>query len=235
MGEYFTEEKCTNKRCDYQKVVDYVTSHLEDYKEIETQYLIQNYGMFEYNKFVPDVLRQIYDEIGLLSDEDNLYLGFIKILEENFDIDSNIIEVGGGVIPSLAKHIHLKQKKGSITVYDPRLSHSIKDEPGFKLKREKFTDKTKINKANIIIGLMPCEATELIIRKAAKQKINFLIGLCEGGHQAYDDYFDDYLFEKQMKSLATREIEKNNLGELGIASLKSYSDPYPVIYNKKVK
>ena len=38
-----------------------------------------------------------------------------------------------------------------------------------------------------------------------------------------------------MKYLAMSGIEDNNLGTIGYESLKELNDPYPILFNKKVK
>ena len=208
---------------DYKKVLKYLRDNISNYSESEINYICKNYDYLEHNKFVPDILRQIYDELGLLDDKDNLYLGFIDIIKDKFNIDSNIVEVGGGVIPSLGKNITLNQKSGTVTVYDPRLI----------VKKEYFNDNTDISKCDLVIGLMPCQATEVLIRQAGKYNKDFLIGLCEGGHNAFDDYFDDDIWKENIFYLARKAIEENDMGVLMETDLLDYNDPYPVIYNKR--
>ncbi len=218
----------------YKKVLEYLREHIEDYNEKEINYIINNIDILEHNNFVPDTIRQIYDETGLLDDENNIYLGFIKLIEENFNINTNIIEVGGGVIPSLAKHLCLKQKKGTVTVYDPRLTNSMSSSSKLILKKEKFTEKTNISESSLLIGFMPCEATEILIKKATKNKKNFIVALCEGGHNEYNEYYDEDIWTNNMKYLVSRGIKSNGLGKYMETDLSRYSDPYPVIYNKRM-
>lgn len=222
-----------NKNKEYNKVLDYLKNHLEDYSDAEINYIVNNLDILENMKFVPDVLRQIYDEVGILEDEENLYIGFVDMLEENFDIDKNIVEVGGGVIPSLAKHISLRQKNGTITVYDPRLSNSLDSNEQFILKKEKFGENTKIEDFDLLIGFMPCQATEVLIKQATANRKDFMIALCEGRHNEFDDYFDEDIWTSNMFYLAMSGIEENNLGIFIENDLKNYHDPYPVIYNKR--
>lgn len=217
----------------YQKVLDYLRENAKDYTEQEILYIARYPDMMENGSFIPSVLRQIYDEVGLFEEKNDLYNAFVDMLEKNFDIDTNIVEVGGGVIPSIAKKISLRQVKGSVTVYDPRLSTKYKSSKKLKLKREKFSEDTNIKKADLIIGFMPCEATELLIKQATKNKKDFLVALCEGGHYDFDDYFDTEEWTQSIYYLATRGIEDNSLGELVKSDLKDYGDPYPVIYNKR--
>lgn len=217
----------------YQKVRDYVKEHVEDYSDLEIRYLVNNADMFEHTLNLPDVMRQIYDELDILEDNKNAYGAFVSILKDNFDIDRNIIEVGGGVIPSVAKKISAMQDTGSVTVYDPKLSKSQKSTDNMILKKERFLLDTDVSGADMIIGFMPCDATELVIRKTCENKKDFLIALCEGGHFEFDDFFDTEAWTDAMFALAEDGIKENGLGELVKTDLKDYGDPYPVIYNKR--
>lgn len=217
----------------YQKVRDYVKEHLGDYSDLEVRYLISNADMLEHTLNLPDVMRQIYDELGILDEDNNAYEAFVSLLADNFDINRNIIEVGGGVIPSVAKKISSMQETGSVTVYDPKLSKSQKSTDRLALKKEIFELNTDVTGADMIIGFMPCDATELAIRKAADNKLDFLIALCEGGHYEFDDFFDTEAWTESIICFATDKIKENGLGELVKTDLKSYGDPYPVIYNKR--
>ena len=220
---------------DYKKVLKYLRDNISNYSESEINYICKNYDYLEHNKFVPDILRQIYDELGLLDDKDNLYLGFIDIIKDKFNIDSNIVEVGGGVIPSLGKNITLNQKSGTVTVYDPRLSIYEEDTSKFHLVRKPFTESTNIGNHNLMVALMPCEACETVIRSAIKNKIDFMLGFCEGGpHGDEFDYFeDDDEWLNSMLYLAKDGIEENGMGKMKVKYLQECKNPYPVIYNER--
>lgn len=219
----------------YDKVLKYLRENASDYTDQEILYIINNTNMIEKGNFIPSVFRQIYDELGFFNKDNDLYEAFVDLLDKNFDIDSNIVEVGGGVIPSIAKKISSRQVNGTITVYDPRLSNKYKSSKKFILKKEKFSEDTDINKADLIIGFMPCEATELLIKKATNNKKDFFVALCEGRHNPFDDYFDTEEWTELIYYIASRGIERNSLGELEKTYLKDYGDPYPLIYNKRKK
>ena len=85
----------------------------------------------------------------------------------------------------------------------------------------------------MIIGFMPCEATELLIKQATSNKKDFMIALCEGGHNEFDDYYDEDIWTSNMFYLAMTGIAENNLGTFQNTDLEKYHDPYPVIYNKR--
>lgn len=219
----------------YLKVKQYIMDHMEDYTSREIQYMIENYDQGKRTRFAPDVLRQIYDTLDITPDKDNMYKGFVDLLKKNYDINCDIVEVGGGVIPVVAKHIRDAQVTGSVTVFDPKISRVLQNSDGYTLKREMFTDNTKTGDAKLFVGFMPCQATELIIRKAVENDADFMIALCEGGHYDYDDYFDEEEWRESMRYLARRELEKKKMGTLEETDLKSFGDPYPVIYSKRRK
>lgn len=217
------------------KVNRFLEENKHGYNDRELEFIRSNWVHFLDKKFQVDILRQMYSELGFMDEKEDIYHAFIKILEENFDIDTDIIEVGGGRIPSLAKRIALKQKKGTITVYDPNLISTDSPYPNMVLRQQPFTLQTPVKEDQLIIGFMPCEATEKIIYNAKKNNAHFLIALCEGGpHGDEFDYFeseDEWLYS--MLYSARDTADKTEHGPLQITDLKEYDDPYPVIYTKK--
>lgn len=217
------------------KVNRFLEENKHGYNDRELEFIRSNWVHFLDKKFQVDILRQMYSELGFMDDKEDIYHAFIKILEDNFDIDTDIIEVGGGRIPSLAKRIALKQKKGTITVYDPNLISTDSPYPNMVLRQQPFTLQTPVKEDQLIIGFMPCEATEKIIYNAKKNNAHFLIALCEGGpHGDEFDYFeseDEWLYS--MLYSARDTADKTGHGPLQITDLKEYDDPYPVIYTKK--
>lgn len=218
-----------------QLVETFLKKYGDGYVPRELEYIRKNWDKSLHSKYNMDILRQVYAELGFLSDDENIYKGFIKILEDNFDINRDIIEVGGGRFPSLAKMIALKQKSGTITVYDPRLVLTDSPLPNMKLKKENFTKRTPVRKDQMVIAFMPCEATEHAIIAAGENNADFLIALCEGGpHGDEFDYFeseDEWI--TSMIYTARMMAKYHDIGDIEITDLKQYDDPYPVIYNKR--
>ena len=86
----------------------------------------------------------------------------------------------------------------------------------------------------MIIGFMPCEATNTIIEVACENNLDFMIALCEGGTRpGYEWLETDDEWISHVKANAIKGLKNSDLGTLGIAFLTQYNDPYPVIYNKK--
>jgi len=218
-----------------QRVLEFVVANSKYYSEYEANFILKNCLWGMNSCFVPDILRQIYDDLDLLDDSKNIYNGFIDFLRQNFDLDQDIIEVGGGrTISGIAKRIALGQNKGTVTVYDPLLFQTENDIPNLILKKKTFFGKTNIANAKLIYGFMPCFATKTIIEAAADRKINFAVALCDGYHERYDDIYSDYSWHDDMMFLAEKFIRNNDLGSLGVTDLKNYDDPYPVLYNKRL-
>lgn len=217
-------------------IIDLIIKYPELFTEAERSYLINNCTASYKDRLMPDLFREVYDKLDLLKDDENIYLGFIDLLDNEFDIkNKDIIEVGGGIFPQLAKKISNIQEKGQIKVYDPRLSFYEDNTSKLTLVREKFSNKTKVDDVDLLIGFMPCEATYTIVDSAARNDIDFMIALCEGGPHGdiYDYYESDEEWLHSIISFANSLVEDNNMGTLEKTYLKEYHNPYPVIYNKR--
>ena len=217
-------------------VMSFIARHADYYDK----YTLENIKSYvrrgkEKELFYTDVVREIYDELGYIPDEKNMYVAFLNLLEQIHGIDGkNIVEVGGGTFPRLGERIHLKQNKGTITVFDPRLGKDLESKDRFILKREEFTKKTPIEGTDLIIGLMPCKGAEPLIEQALKHKIDFMLWFCEGGpHGDYFDYFEDE--EEWLGStmyMAQRGVEDKKMGKVMVKKFEDLSH-YPIIYNQR--
>lgn len=220
-----------------QRVEEFLEAHKADYDEREYNY-IKNSSHWGYdceNGFLlTDILRQIYSQVGVLPKEKNMYHGFIELLEENFDINREIVEVAGGIVPALAKQIALKQKSGTITVYDPRVI-KLEDSPeNLIVERQMFNKDTKIPNAQMIIGFMPGEAAIDIIETACQNDLDFMVALCDGGNRKGYEYLEeDDEWTGMVEYIAEHSMKNKNMGKLGVTYLKKYGNPYPVIYNNR--
>lgn len=179
-----------------------------------------------------DIVRQIYSYLGILPKERDLYYQFVQYINEFYGLDKNIIEVGGGHFPTLAHHISEKQQKlknGSITVYDTRLITENLD--NIKLYKQKFTLNTDISNYDLIIGMMPCDATELIIRSAGIYNKEFVIAMCGCVHLNYPDY-SYYDFFKYIEAVAYDAVGREQDITIDYFS-EECNNQYPIIRSKR--
>lgn len=123
-------------------------------------------------------VNELYSKLGVYQSDDDYYLAYLKLMRKYFSLDCNILEIGGGFYPVMASAISSIQEKGngSITVYDPNLLFE-KKEPLI-LKKRKFTKNDSMSIYDFCYGIMPCDATELIVRKANQERKPFFLALC---------------------------------------------------------
>lgn len=178
-----------------------------------------------------DTINQIYCFLNLVSDDINGYKAFITILENNFDLNKNILEVGAGTIPILAKY--LIDKKVNVDIIDPIIIFDKLVDTN--IIKEKFTEKTNINKYDLIIGYNPCGATEDMIKSAIKNKKDFCIALC-GCCFLPKEYKNrtPKVWHKYLFDLA-KELGKNNYEIKFIYFDAKYKIEYPIIIGKRTK
>jgi hypothetical protein len=194
-----------------------------------------------FNNSNTDILTQIYAEIGMLPDAENYYLGFSRMVGALYGWDCNMVEIGAGTFPNFSKYVDIEQRKigkGTITAYDPYLI--TKPLGNIKLCHEEFTDKTDVSYADLLVGIMPCTATELIINTAIKNKKEFLVALCdcdpyegsfgtiENGRKitSYD------VWSKEIYGLAKKQ-ERDGF-KIGQAFTQSFHFDSPIIFSRKI-
>ena len=213
----------------------YLCEHQEYFTEAEKKYIMDNFSSGIFTDFSDALLRQIYDELNLIDDEHNIYLGFTSLIERVHGLDKNILEVGGGKIPCLGKSIALRQKSGTITVYDPSLIITDTSHKNLILKKKNFTTQLIIPKPDLIIGFTPTTATDQILEYAFATNTDFMIALSdvfdEIDYYQEDDIWTHWQQEKIYEARA--KVTENNMGKLLVDTLEKYDNPYPIIYNSR--
>lgn len=217
----------------HNQIVKFLKVHEKDYTDSEKEFILRNYAWGMRNSLVPDILRQIYDELNLVEESKNIYNGFLDLLAEHFDINQNIVEIGGGNIPSLGKKLALRQKRGSVTVYDDKLITTNTDMPNLTLIKRRLSSSENLPKTDMIIGFMPCEGTQTAIQLAQNNKLDFMIAFCEGSCHKDTLFSSSEDWELSMLYEARKASEKASLGTVEKTYMKKYQNPYPVIYNKR--
>lgn len=165
------------------KLLEYWIKHKDNYPKVIKEYL--DVHLLDYindARMIPDALFQIYAHLKIIKLEYNFYEMVAEFYCDYFSnpYDKEIIDVGCGCYPItseiLQKRITANEGKGNITAYDPDLV--ITSLKPITLKKELFTDLTKLNDEAFLFGMFPCDATELMITKALKEKKELCIQLC---------------------------------------------------------
>lgn len=115
---------------------------------------------------------------NLLSDEHKKAKCFFNEIKQTFPIDKDILEIGSGRFPSVAKYIDLIQQKtkGSITCYDSAIK--LYKSGNIILKREDIKMDTNISRYDYIYSFRSCSATDTVLQLAQSQHKEFILGLC---------------------------------------------------------
>ena len=194
-----------------------------------------------WNEGTPDVLMQIYTELGLNAKGATFYKRHLKLLKELFPLDSNILEVGSGYIPAFANMIaneQLKLNKGTVTIYEPLLLEMNPKYPNMELHKEAFTLNTDISNYDLVLGILPCSVTETLIESACINKKDFYIAMCGCVHTSLD-YLYGYqstspaLYREMVIENTKRLVKQYDNGTLEITKLKNHPINFPILYNRR--
>ena len=112
------------------------------YPEDLWEYIEENFWLYVFQTCAPDVLMQVYTEMGLVHENGDFYAAHISKIKERFNIGCNIIDIGSGIIPSFANKLayeQLKINKGTITIYEPLLVDAKAKYPNMTIHKEDFT------------------------------------------------------------------------------------------------
>ena len=140
--------------------------------------LIRGFGcgeFLEHEKMTP-----VYAHLGMIPDEDNYYLQIKNLIMGDYDIASNILEVGCGVFPLFSLMIDKEQKgigKGNITAYDPEI-RTTKGFGNIDLHKEYFGNDTNISGIDLAVAIKACEASLPFALNANKNHVPFVLGFC---------------------------------------------------------
>ncbi len=189
-----------------------------------------------------DVLMQIYQEIGIYDGRASYYNYHLKMIEELFNINSNIAEIGAGFFPSFANMMARSQfqtKQGTITIFDPELVITTPKYKNMKLHKEEFNFQMDVSNYDLLVGLLPCGATEDIIKAAIMNNKDFYISMCGCNHSNNLFYgmfnFGMYnTYQQQMIELANDLMSEYNPNKEVVTCYmpELYNVPYPIIYSK---
>lgn len=218
---------------------EYKENYEHFYNEKTRKYIEENFFNGANRTSNMDILMQLYSELGLDIGKHTFYDEHLERINSIFGLDRDIIEVASGYIPAFANKIAKKQlalNRGTITIYEPELFEEKAKYSNMTIHKEKFTEQTKINKDSLGIGILPCDATEAMIRNFCKNNMDFYIAMCNCNHKS-NNIFPTYQYQNKMVDLAESLLEKysNNQKELKIDYLDDeFVFGYaPIIYTKQ--
>ncbi len=210
------------------------------YSRTAWEYIEENFWTFVFSNTAPDILMQIYHEIGIEAESGNFYQEHLKRIDSLFGLDKNILDVGSGMIPAFAEkvaHEQLRIGKGTITIYEPELLLKKPKYPNMTLHKKEFTSNTRIKEFDLVTGIMPCDATESIIESACQNGKDFYVAMCGCTHF---DYIPWYMvvtpesYQEYVIGQTLRMLEHYDNGTLVVEKLSdNYAIDYPILYNRK--
>lgn len=120
----------------------YKSKYEKYYPKSQFEFVMENFVKdFETTDGITSLLLQAYEECGLSEElQCNVYGNFINHLKTDCNINGDLLEVGCGIIPSLAKSLKRQQTSGTITVMDPLVR--IPKYGNLRIVQNNFTEKT---------------------------------------------------------------------------------------------
>ncbi len=214
---------------------EFLIRNKDDLDPFEYEWIRRNMTtLSEHFLYYPFVVREIYDKLGFMSDDENLYVRFAELLRQTHNLSGKrILEVGAGVYPTLGEKICTEA--GIVVAYDPRLTKKQKSTDKLKLVRRNFNKRMCLDEYDLVVSLMPCKAAEDVLDACIEQDKDFVVGLCEGGPHGdcYDFYEDDIEWRHSIMSYADSRIRRNGRGKVLTKQLDGCNYPYPIIYNSR--
>lgn len=138
-----------------------------------------------------DTGQEFKSYFGLRDVKDDIYLNFFNLMKDNFEIGQDIVEIGCGWIPSLARYIDNEQQvlnKGSITCYDPRLR--ISKSGNIILNKDVIRLDDDISNVGLMCSFNSCNAEGIFLDLAQKNNKEFILGTCKCPKTYPNDFAD---------------------------------------------
>ena len=191
---------------------------------------------------VPDILMQVYSDLDIKPSGARFYHKHLHLLKSLFPIDGNIVEIGSGRIPAFANMLakeHMRIGAGTITIYEPLLVELTPKLPNIEIHNEYFTNDTDISNKDLVVGIMPCEATESILESAIKNRKDFYVAMCGCVHSPFSSMYgfgfglSPYIYQQQVINKTEKLLSEYDNGRLEVTKLKNTEIDYPILYNRR--
>ena len=223
------------------RIKEFLEQHPEGYDKDTKEALIKSALWGRRTSSTVSELDEIYNYLHLDQKDNNIYQAFADMITSRFDINRPIYEIGGGHLPTVGKILSLKQKQGTVTIYDPKLLITKTDIPNLKLVRKEFTGNEIVESNALMIGYKPCDATMPMMKYIAKNDLDFMIALCDCAH-GFPEIMDEDDINLWYQSCewpvyskyAEEERHKKSgqeIRRIKRLSMKKYGNYCPVIYN----
>ena len=226
-----------------------LSKYLEEYFDTYNDYLPNiyksvyqmNYLSGLYDQYVDSTICQFYKEYNLLKEEADMYNAFVNIIKHKHpDLsDKTILDVGSGFLPQLGREL-AKYSKHVISIDKNVIDYN--NPSNLEVIKKDVISYKDLPDADIIVGLLPCEATPYIIDKSCDIGSDFIIALCTCIH---DPKLQEQLRRREITRLqamdqmtknniyyAYNKVHENNMGEL-VEYESPYNFPSKVIGNRR--
>ena len=224
---------------------EYLNTFFDTYEipnMFRTQYQMEyDNGLYD-TRVVDSQIAQFYKEYDLLKEEADMYKAFVNVIKHNHPnlSDMTILDVCGGYIPQLGRELAKEAKHVMVVDRNMVFKNNPNNLEPIQRRIESYTD---LPSADLVVGLLPCEATQHIIDYSVMNKKDFVIALCGCWHNLN---LDEHIREKMRpmhkpgdttvtryeQYAITRLEEAPELGDL-IAYDSPYQFPQDVIGNKR--
>ena len=218
----------------------FAKKYRHEYSDTSWEFIEENFWTYVYSNVCPDILMQIYTELGIESQNGNFYKEHVRRVQERFDISGKVLDIGSGKIPAFANllaHEQLRIGKGTITLYEPLLLTTDPKHRNMTLHKTEFTSDTHIKEFDLLTGILPCGATESIVENACRNQKDFYIAMCGCTHFDYIPwgmYVTPEMYQDHVIDKTKRLLKEYDNGTLIVERLEGEKDlDYPILYNRK--
>lgn len=222
----------------YEAYKNFLNKYQDNYHKSQVRMIKEDFWYYLGETEAPDIIMQIYSELGINGKKGNFYDLHIKKIMENFDIGCHITDIASGFFPSFANKLaaeQLKLNKGNLTLYEPLLVIEQPKYSNMTLHKEYFTSETNIKNTDLVTSIFPCDVTLTLLQKACQSQKNFYIAMCGCSHLKMGFHIvPSIVFQDYVKLEAEKLVKEYDNGELIVDSLgDEFEFNYPILYNRK--
>ena len=106
-----TVEKGINEQEALKRFYKFMKKYGHLYQDHERDFINEHFLEFLYSPSCADILMQLYGELGIEPKIGTFYNAHFSRIQELYGLDKNILEVGGGRLPTFANKVAAYQHK----------------------------------------------------------------------------------------------------------------------------